>query len=78
MTNDGSDPCQSAKKLKVEAPKEELRPPSFWGFTENAKVWNARASMIGLIGIILIEFIAKRGLLEMIGFDIGKGLDLPL
>ncbi|KAL2633377.1 hypothetical protein R1flu_004856 [Riccia fluitans] len=63
----------------VEAPKEEPRlPPSFWGFTENAEVWNARASMIGLIGIILLEFIAKRGLLEMIGFDVGKGLDLPL
>ncbi|KAL3678737.1 hypothetical protein R1sor_021693 [Riccia sorocarpa] len=63
----------------VEAPKEEPRlQASFWGFTENAEVWNSRASMIGIFGIIFVEFIAGKGLLEMIGFEVGKGLDLPL
>ncbi|KAL3680763.1 hypothetical protein R1sor_023719 [Riccia sorocarpa] len=63
----------------VDAPKEEPRlPASFWGFTENAEVWNSRASMIGIFGIIFVEFMAGKGLLEMIGFEVGKGLDLPL
>ncbi|BBN19936.1 hypothetical protein MPTK1_8g15010 [Marchantia polymorpha subsp. ruderalis] len=71
--------CAAKLPKGVEAPKEEPKlPTSFWGFTENAEVWNARASMIGLFGIILLELFAKKGLLEMIGVEVGKGLDLPL
>jgi hypothetical protein len=45
--------------LQVETPKEEPKlPVSFWGFTENADVWNSRASMIGIFGIIIVEAVS--------------------
>eukprot|EP00897_Mesotaenium_endlicherianum_P007359 jgi/Mesen1/6651/ME000340S05815 len=63
----------------VVAPKEEPKLPApLWGFTENAEVWNSRAAMIGFFGIILLEAVVHRGLLDLLGVEIGKGLDLPL
>ncbi|KAI3435346.1 ATPase_AAA_core domain-containing protein [Psidium guajava] len=50
----------------------------FLGFTTTAEVWNARACMIGLIGIFIVELIMNKGILQVIGVDVGKGLDLPL
>ncbi|GLJ41399.1 hypothetical protein SUGI_0856900 [Cryptomeria japonica] len=63
----------------VEAPKEEpkLTAP-FLGFTNTAEIWNSRACMIGLIGTFIVELIARKGILQLIGVEIGKGLDLPL
>ncbi|RZC75916.1 hypothetical protein C5167_000081 [Papaver somniferum] len=52
--------------------------PPFQGFTKTAEVWNSRACMIGLIGTFIVELILNKGILEMIGVEIGKGLDLPL
>ncbi|XP_019187373.1 PREDICTED: light-harvesting complex-like protein OHP1, chloroplastic [Ipomoea nil] len=63
----------------VELPKEQpkLEPP-FLGFTRTAEIWNSRACMIGLIGTFIVELILNRGILQLIGVDVGKGLDLPL
>ncbi|CAA7061778.1 unnamed protein product [Microthlaspi erraticum] len=52
--------------------------PAFLGFTQTAEIWNSRACMIGLIGTFIVELILNKGILEMIGVEIGKGLDLPL
>ncbi|KAG2335033.1 hypothetical protein Bca52824_006213 [Brassica carinata] len=52
--------------------------PAFWGFTQTAEIWNSRACMIGLIGTFIVELILNKGILELIGVEIGKGLDLPL
>ncbi|GAB2230153.1 hypothetical protein Droror1_Dr00014410 [Drosera rotundifolia] len=63
----------------VEAPRVEPRlKPAFLGFTRTAETWNSRACMIGLIGTFIVELIINRGILEVIGVDVGKGLDLPL
>ncbi|XP_008801597.2 light-harvesting complex-like protein OHP1, chloroplastic [Phoenix dactylifera] len=63
----------------VEVPKVEpkLTEP-FLGFTKTAEIWNSRACMIGIIGIFIVELVFHKGLLQMIGVDVGKGLDLPL
>ncbi|CAM6033283.1 unnamed protein product [Sphagnum compactum] len=74
-------PVARAAKLPtgVEPPKEEPKLPSlFWGFTEDAEVWNSRAAMIGIFGIIAVEAIINKGILQLLGIEVGKGLDLPL
>ncbi|TKY65994.1 High-light-induced protein [Spatholobus suberectus] len=63
----------------VEFPKvqPQFKPP-FLGFTRTAEIWNSRACMIGIIGVFIIEFIINGGILQVIGVDVGKGLNLPL
>ncbi|XP_020596087.1 light-harvesting complex-like protein OHP1, chloroplastic [Phalaenopsis equestris] len=63
----------------VEIPKIEpkLTEP-FLGFTNTAEIWNSRACMIGIVGTFLVELIFHRGILQLIGVDVGKGLNLPL
>nr|QGW67539.1 light-harvesting chlorophyll a/b-binding protein [Hevea brasiliensis] len=63
----------------VELPKVEpkFRAP-FLGFTRTAETWNSRACMIGIIGVFILEFILNKGILQVIGVEVGKGLDLPL
>ncbi|XP_010464572.1 PREDICTED: light-harvesting complex-like protein OHP1, chloroplastic [Camelina sativa] len=58
--------------------KEPEFKPAFLGFTYTAEIWNSRACMIGLIGSYIVELILNKGILELIGVEIGKGLDLPL
>ncbi|MQM22142.1 hypothetical protein Taro_055190 [Colocasia esculenta] len=82
-------PCRKPRSLAVraaaklpagvEGPKVEpkLTEP-FWGFTSTAETWNSRACMIGLIGIFIVELILHKGILQMVGVDVGKGLNLPL
>ncbi|XP_010262565.1 PREDICTED: light-harvesting complex-like protein OHP1, chloroplastic [Nelumbo nucifera] len=63
----------------VEVPKVEPKFQSpFLGFTKTAEIWNSRACMIGLIGTFIVELILNKGILQVIGVDVGKGLDLPL
>ncbi|XP_047983147.1 light-harvesting complex-like protein OHP1, chloroplastic [Salvia hispanica] len=60
-------------------PKEQPKfQAPFLGFTRTAEVWNSRACMIGLIGTFILELILNKGLLQIIGVEVGKGLDLPL
>jgi len=51
----------------------DIPPPSF-GFVENAERLNGRAAMIGFVGILIVELIANRGILQLAGFDVGSGL----
>ncbi|XP_055812462.1 light-harvesting complex-like protein OHP1, chloroplastic [Solanum dulcamara] len=80
ITKRGSFKLQAAKvPTGVELPKEvpKLSRPLL-GFTKTAEIWNSRACMIGLIGTFIVELIFNKGILEMIGVEIGKGLDIPL
>ncbi|KAG5095198.1 hypothetical protein GLYMA_18G185300v4 [Glycine max] len=43
-----------------------------------AEIWNSRACMIGIIGVFIVEFIINKGILQVIGLEVGKGLNLPL
>ncbi|BAF29787.1 light-harvesting complex-like protein OHP1, chloroplastic [Oryza sativa Japonica Group] len=63
----------------VVVPREQpkLSEP-FLGFTKTAEVWNSRACMIGLIGVFIVELVLSKGVLQTIGLEVGKGLDLPL
>ncbi|XP_039047599.1 light-harvesting complex-like protein OHP1, chloroplastic isoform X2 [Hibiscus syriacus] len=65
--------------FKVEVPKvgPKFKAP-FQGFTRTAEIWNSRACMIGIIGVFIVELILNKGVLQMIGVDVGKGLDIPL
>ncbi|XP_050213130.1 light-harvesting complex-like protein OHP1, chloroplastic [Mercurialis annua] len=74
-------PFVRAAKLPpgVELPKVQPKfEAPFLGFTKTAEVWNSRACMIGLIGTFIVELILNKGILQLIGVEIGKGLDLPL
>ncbi|XVF08129.1 hypothetical protein REPUB_Repub06bG0199200 [Reevesia pubescens] len=63
----------------VEVPKVEPKFNAlFLGFTRTAEIWNSRACMIGLIGVFIVELILNKGILQTIGVDVGKGLDIPL
>lgn len=63
----------------VELPKAQPKfQAPFLGFTKTAEIWNSRACMMGLIGTFIVELILNKGILEMIGIEIGKGLDIPL
>ena len=44
---------------QVPVPKEEPRlPQPLFGFTQIAEVWNSRASLIGLIALVALEFVS--------------------
>jgi len=34
--------------------------------------------MMGLIGTFIVELVLNKGILQIIGVEVGKGLDLPL
>ncbi|ESR42376.1 hypothetical protein CICLE_v10013078mg [Citrus x clementina] len=50
----------------------------FLGFTKTAEIWNSRACMIGIVFTFIVELILNKGILQVIGVEVGKGLDLPL
>ncbi|OWM64648.1 light-harvesting complex-like protein OHP1, chloroplastic [Punica granatum] len=63
----------------VELPKAQPKfQAPFVGFTRTAETWNSRACMIGLVGTFIVELIINRGILQVIGVEVGKGLNLPL
>ncbi|CAO2170151.1 unnamed protein product [Urochloa humidicola] len=73
-------PClPSPRAAAVEVPRVQpkLSEP-FLGFTETAEIWNSRACMIGLIGTFIVELVLNKGIFQIIGVEVGKGLDLPL
>lgn len=76
-------PCVLVRAAKlpegVPAPKEQPRLSSaIFGFTTNAEILNSRSAMIGLIALVILEWATGKGILEMLGLDIGKGLNIPL
>ena len=60
-------------KLAVLAPTLH-RPTGTFGFVRNAEVLNSRAAMIGFFALLAVEAIANKGLLQMLGLQVGKGL----
>ena len=49
--------------------------PGKIGFVENAERWNSRASMVGWWSLLIVELVAGKGLLEIMGFTVGKGIN---
>ena len=46
------------------------------GFVDNAEVINSRAAMIGFFALILLEAVAGKGILELLGVETGNGIDI--
>merc|ERR1712176_1383545 len=64
-----------AKPSRVTEPRKQPNlKPLTCGFTYLAERWNSRAAMVGFMMLLLIEAIARKGLLELFGFQVGKGL----
>ena len=49
--------------------------PGKIGFVENAERQNSRWSMVGWWSLLLVELVAGKGLLELMGFTVGKGIN---
>lgn len=77
----GDDAARRAR-ARVNAPEGVPEPPfaptmepATFGFVENAERANARASMIGWWALLLVEAVAGRGILELAGVSVGKGIN---
>lgn len=55
-------------------PRTPESPESKFGFVKGAERLNSRAAMLGFFGILLVEAIAHKGVFEMAGFEVGRGL----
>lgn len=71
-------PFAAPPKGVSQPPRSPVTPPPKFGFVENAEVMNSRAAMIGFFSLLLVEAVAGKGLLELIGVTVGKGLDIGL
>ena len=60
----------------TQPPRSPIVPPPKFGFVNNAEVLNSRAAMIGFFALLILEAVAGKGLLELIGVAVGKGLDI--
>ena len=49
--------------------------PGKFGFVENAERMNSLASMVGWWSLLLVELVAGKGLLELMGYTVGKGIN---
>ena len=49
--------------------------PATFGFVDNAERWNGRASMVGWWSLLAVEAVAGRGLLDVLGFETGHGIN---
>lgn len=66
---------------KFTLPKKVTVPSKFpykklqiFGFVENAERLNSRLSMIGFFGILFLEFLINKGILDVFGLNTGSGL----
>lgn len=48
------------------------------GFTYLAERLNSRAAMIGFFALLAVEGLSGKPILELIGLDIGGGLNIPI
>ena len=55
-------------------PQQPSVPPAMFGFVDWAEKMNSRAAMLGFFGILLIEAVANKGILELFGMRVGNGL----
>ena len=73
-----SEPMTGPKHAVRQVPPPPIVPviePATFGFVENAERQNSRASMIGWWSLLLVEAVAGKGLLEIAGFEVGKGIN---
>lgn len=59
-------------------PRQPDMPPPTFGFVHFAEKINGRAAMLGFFALLLVEGVANRGLLELMGMQVGKGLGFEL
>src|SRR5690349_10545158 len=59
-------------------PKQPEVPPPTNGFVDYAEKINGRFAMIGFFALLLVEGVTGKGLLELIGLQVGKGLGFEL
>ena len=67
-----------ARDAPAGVPKPPVIPvqrPATFGFVDNAERWNGRASMVGWWSLLAVEAVAGRGLLDVLGFDTGHGIN---
>lgn len=55
-------------------PRIPQSPESQFGFVKAAERLNSRAAMLGFFGILIVEAIANKGIFELAGLEVGKGL----
>jgi len=48
--------------------------PATFGFVENAERMNSRAACVGFFSLLAVEGIFGKGLLEIVGVDVGHGI----
>ena len=72
----------AVEKAKYASPPGVPPPPRVpvidagtFGFVENAERMNSRASMVGWCALLIVELVAGKGLLEIMGYAVGKGIN---
>lgn len=80
---DGGEPAAEPAVVVAKAPPGVVPPPiepdlpqPFFGFVKNAEILNSRAAMIGFFSLLFVEAIAGKGLLELVGIEVGNGIDI--
>merc|ERR1711918_269745 len=63
------------REIPIPNTQPTLPMPKF-GFVENAERINGRFAMLFFIAIFIIEAITDKGILELIGIQTGKGIDI--
>lgn len=48
--------------------------PATFGFVENAERMNSRAACVGFFALLAVEGVFGKGLLEVVGVDVGHGI----
>merc|ERR1711966_106629 len=73
----------TASNVTTGAPPGATVPPSQpafrtarFGFVENAEVWNTRLGIIGFFSLLIVEGIANKPLLTLMGIEVGNGIDI--
>lgn len=73
----------TASNVTTSAPPGATVPPSQpafrtarFGFVENAEVWNTRLGIIGFFSLLIVEGIANKPLLTLMGIEVGNGIDI--
>eukprot|EP01026_Neomeris_dumetosa_P015227 TRINITY_DN1576_c1_g1_i2.p3 TRINITY_DN1576_c1_g1~~TRINITY_DN1576_c1_g1_i2.p3 ORF type:complete len:112 (-),score=8.68 TRINITY_DN1576_c1_g1_i2:140-475(-) len=59
-------------------PRQPKMPIARFGFNDWPERLNSRAAMIGFFGLLIVELITRKGLLELLGFTVGQGLGFEL
>lgn len=58
----------------TQPPVQPVVSPSTFGFVDNAERLNSRAAMLGFFALLLLELVAGKGILDLIGLTTGNGL----